>query len=179
MLPEVLDVVVRNMKHDMAENDDESENKTRRLEEAETGPVFDEIAVEFSDLTYKIDKPLIAKLIHNKAFDLVDDGRKRELGQIKFIGFDLESRIQTSPKIVAESADTPEHLSHSAMALLPPLLALLSLTSLALVAGALVLVRGRSRRSEGSQENLELEETHAKLSRDVTSQGYEPVSLEA
>jgi len=207
VLPEVVDVVARNMKQDMqattttpypviggttlaansttaarrlaAENvvtDVEAivsdvQDPGRRLEEVQEGETFDEIAIEFSDLTYTIDQQLVGSLIQNRAFDLLDDGRKRELGQIKFIDFSLEPRVdEESTPLSVESETSTVQLSHSVTGLL----ALLSLTSLALVAGAIVMVR----RSREMKEPEDLEESQTRLSRDVLSQGYEPVSLE-
>merc|ERR1712118_260230 len=79
VLPEAVDVVARSIKQDMTTTTTTppcvgaSCTTGRRLDEAKEGDQFDEIAVEFKELRYVIDKELVAKLIHNKAFNLVDD----------------------------------------------------------------------------------------------------------
>jgi len=168
VLPEAVDVVARNMKQNLQDTTSTAPpcigasctNTNRRLEEGQEGEEFDEIAVEFNDLTYTIDEQLVSALIRNKAFAVLDDGNKRELGQIKFIGFNLESRLPV------ESESIPEQMSHSVFGML----ALLSLTSVALMAGAASLVRGRSRQAK--------EESSARPV-DESPEGYERVSLEA
>jgi hypothetical protein len=121
-----------------------------KLEEAQDGDHFDEIIVEFNDITYTIDHPLVHALIHNKAFDLLDDGRKRELGKINIIGFDVVPKvpIDTSPlqNLPVATASVTGMCS---------LLALLASVALVAIAFAKVPARKGSNEEEDPEEGAD------------------------
>jgi len=172
VLPEVLDVVARNLHANKTTTTVAPPPvlpKPRRLEEVQEGETFDEIQVEFSDLQYTIDQQLIVNLIRNRAFDLVTDGHKRELGPIKFIDFSLESKI---PVDEDEQMQMSESVAVGTWS--PFVIAGVSALCLAML--SLAAVRG-VRKTPEDPEELE----GGELSRDVSvdSEGYEPVSLHA
>eukprot|EP00746_Dinoflagellata_sp_MGD_P006440 gnl/MRDRNA2_/MRDRNA2_112593_c0_seq1.p1 gnl/MRDRNA2_/MRDRNA2_112593_c0~~gnl/MRDRNA2_/MRDRNA2_112593_c0_seq1.p1 ORF type:complete len:347 (-),score=80.35 gnl/MRDRNA2_/MRDRNA2_112593_c0_seq1:319-1212(-) len=198
VLPEVVDVVARRIHQGLGNTttttlpcigsgcsgsarrlEDNEEATVRRLEEAEEGDQFDEVAVEFSDLTYTIDRPLLAKLIRNRAFDLLDDGNKRELGPIKIIGFDLESRVPT------ESWTEPSVMQNIPGKFTPSVAGMFSLlallASVALMAIAFAKVHGRKNKHEEEDDPEDGTEMGSMQSRDVRSEEprYQRVSMAA
>jgi len=205
VLPEVIDIIGRNLQKSremdkttggpttttgawFKPSDDDRRldeaSSVRALEEVEDGEMFDEFVVEFSDITYTIDHPLVATLIRHKAFDTIDDGRKRELGPIKIVGFDIQSRHPLLNEISGKS-DSKNALRSYSSNKVTGVLTLLSLTCVALMVGGVTLVRGRFRSTYKPQlgEAPDLEESdqemRAEESRNVGLTGYERVRSEA
>jgi hypothetical protein len=213
VLPEVIDIIGRNLQREMKETtggpttptttsgawyapqDRRLEEETqetpasfdKHIDEVEEGEMFDEIAVDISDIQYTIDHQLMASLIHNRAFDLIDDGRKRELGKIKIVGFNIESRHPLLNEISGKSERLGQvPTSFSSVNKVTGMLALLSVASVAFVLGAIAMVRGRWRSTKHAQRlpMRDLEESDQEmpagvLASELAVKGYERVSSEA
>lgn len=117
VLPEAIDVLVRTLNSTLEEDTPTElqnnavptvqrllgEEDAKPIEDLQEGHKFSEFSVDFNDLTYPIDNNLVQTLIEHRAFDGVDDGRHRELGRIKIIGFNLEQKGSAAALAKADS----------------------------------------------------------------------------
>lgn len=141
---------------------------TRRLEELNHGDTFTEFHVDVKDVRYMIDEELLNTLIHNRAFDCIDDGRSKELGEIKIVGFSLERKTP----MPATGGQPEDQAQPSVVSGVAPVAAtaLLALSLLAMVSFA--------RKGQAARYTQTVTDCHEDTSEDdeAPPQGYEPVS---